>query len=47
MKNMNTIKLDQMNYFVYKAQILTYLRGINLLSFIEKKVDENDPFLVQ
>lgn len=42
-----TIKLDESNFFSWKAHMLANLRGYELLDFIDAPVDKSDPLAVQ
>lgn len=46
LKNSWMVKLERSNYFTWKAQIRTHLRGINLLSFVEQVVNKEDALQV-
>lgn len=41
------IKLDETNFFSWKAQTLTNLHGYELLQFVDTPMDDSDPFEVQ
>lgn len=41
------VKLDRTNYFAWKAQVLTHLRGNELLRFIETAISDDDTVAIQ
>lgn len=47
LKNLYTVKLDRTNYFSWKAQMMTHLRGNGPLRFIESEVKEDNTLVVQ
>lgn len=47
LKNLYTMKLDRTNFFAWKAQVLTHMRRINLLPYIEEKLNYNGTLSTQ
>lgn len=47
LKNLYIEKLDRTNYFAWKAEVMTHLRGNGLLRFIEVEVGDDDMLVVQ